>query len=394
MLRKYLKLEEDYLVNFGRNTQKGALMARIKILPFWNKLTYGQKLRAVLTRNWRPTNEDMENAAQDIFLREVFGKEADFGNVLYNLNLLHHHRDWELGNLTDGDQEKFEGLQSLRMLLTMKNWEMTSDYLHLSLWEFSPQMCVNLIPISFYIPVTSIKYCLELQENYTFNSVRACGHPLADDLIGYLYDVLFIQQKIAANFYNLITLMDKVRQEKADAILMTHEVDALTICDNNINYLKATVEKTILLLALIFEIKNLDGLKRHQQKLSALDKKIPPKVKDRPYFQFVWEQIQSDSISELNNLRSGINHKRGVTKLQPHSFINKSFEETALWEQFSILKKQHQLNTLTLVGVLAIMADDLVARKPPTSVDEQYLEELITLGTPAYEKIVAMAVEE
>ncbi|RFZ89916.1 hypothetical protein D0C36_24035 [Mucilaginibacter conchicola] len=393
ILKRYLCLEDDYLVKFGQNVQKGSLMAKIPVLPFWQQLTFGQKLLAILKRSWKPTDAEFEKAAQETFLREVFGKEEDFGMVLYDINLLHHYRQWDFDSLTEGDLEKFEGLQSLRVLLSVKNWTVTSDYLHLSLWEILPDMCVNLIPISFYIPVTSIRYCLELQENFTFNSIRKASHPLADDIISYLYEVLGIQQKIANGFYNLMILMDKVRREKADVSFMTHEIDCLTIIDSTINYLKATIEKGVLLLALTCEIKNLDGYKTHRQKLSALERNVPLKVKNQPYYQFIWNQIQSDELLELNNLRSGINHKKGISKVQPHSFVNKSFEETALWELFMLLKRQHQINTLTLIGTLAILADDLISRRPPTEEDEIYLNKLIAVGKPAYEKLFEKYVE-
>lgn len=387
ILRKYLRLEDEFLVKLGTNTASGALFAKVRVLPLWRELSLYDRIKAIMIRKWVPPNDMLENAAREILLREVFGKEEDFAYTLYNLNLLHQSREWRLDMLTESDNVKVEGLRSSKILLAVKNWTRTSNYLHLSLGTLSVQMCLNLIPASFYIPVMSLRYCLEIQENYTFNSIRKAKHPLADDLIAYLYDILFIQQKIANSFYNLVVLMDKVRNEKTNALMTSNEVDALTIYDTCINYLKATVEKGILLVALTHEIKNLDGYKRHQQKLSALEKNLPQAVKETPYFQFFWKYVQSDSLSELNNLRSGINHKKGVSRLQPHSFVGKKFEETSLWEQFSILKHTHQMNTLMLVGAISMLADNLILRKPPTSEDNWYMEQLFKIGEPVLEQM-------
>ncbi|MBB2143954.1 hypothetical protein GM921_00525 [Pedobacter sp. LMG 31464] len=380
LLKYYFRLQEDYLVPFGPFDQKGSYMASVQIEPIWKKLKLSSKLKAILTIRWKPDNEEMIAKAKEVLHNDVFGTKTDFGNVLFDINLLHHHRKWDLDYLTAIDQQKIEALQGVRLLTAQKNSKSTSDYLHLNLALYSPLMCSLVIPMMAKIPVTSLRYGLELQEGFTFNSIRAAKHPQADDLIAFLYETLTIQQKIFSSFHSLIHLMNEIKHEKGDYKLTGNEMEAISECDSIINYLKASVEKIVMILGLTFEITDLDSKQKHQQKLRALDQKLPPKAKQQPYFTFVWKFIQSDELDKLNSLRNGVNHKKGVSTLQPHSYLDKEMSASPIAEYYDILLGQHRKNTAIFLGVLALLTDDLMFRKPPTAEEIPFCQDLMDIS--------------
>lgn len=142
------------------------------------------------------------------------------------------------------------------------------------------------------------------------------------------------------------------------------------------NYLKASIEKNIMILAHSFEIKNLETFKKHQQKLNSLKKNIPLKAQDLPYYQFIWKLIQPEELEKLNNLRTGVNHKKGISDLQAHSYLDKDLASSPLGKKFDILMEQHRKNTAVLIAVLALLTDDLMYRKMPSEIDLAFMADL------------------
>ncbi|TKC08384.1 hypothetical protein FA048_14610 [Pedobacter polaris] len=352
-------------------------MSKVEVLPIWSKQSFARKIKAILTFNWKPDNQDMLDAAEKVLRLEMFGDESDFGDVLFDINLLHHHRLWNLDSLTEQDEQKVNASAGMRMLIAQKHAVVgTNKYLNLQLVHYNPMICSLCIPMILKIPVVSMLFAIELQENFTFNSIRQAKHPQADELIAYIYDTLLIQQKIASSFHRLLSRMNEVQQKKGETKLSIYEMDAISECDLIINYLKSSVEKIVLILAFTFEVTNLETYKKHQQKLKAIDLKLPPKAKAQPYFGFIWKFIQPEELEKLNNLRTGINHKKGVSKLQPHSYMDSDLSTSPIGEIFETLMDQHRKNSAMLIGVLALLTDDLVFRDPPTGSDLEFAKDL------------------
>lgn len=367
ILKYYFRKPVDTVVPFGPNMQRGSLMAAVYYLPLWKQTSLMEKVTSILKGRWNPNNEVVMSEAKKVIMNDVFGTPDDYGEELYNINLLHNYRQWDFSFLTSDDEEKAKALQGLRLLTGLRHRSKgTNPYLHLNLKLFSPLMCSLVEPMVLKIPVLSLRFCLEIHEEFAFNSIRQANHPQADDLIAYLYDSLVIQQKVAGGFHELLRLIADTQQKHDDSQLTFGEIEAMTLCETVVNYLKATIEKIIIILGLIFEITGLELSKTHQKKLKALDTKLPEKVKALPYFDFVWTYIQPDELEKLNNLRTGINHKRGISKLQPHLYMDKEVKGKPLIDVFSILIDQHRKNTIIFLGVLAILTDDLMFRHPTT----------------------------
>lgn len=134
---------------------------------------------------------------------------------------------------------------------------------------------------------------------------------------------------------------------------MNAEVDAIRSADLVFTYLKASVEKTIVLLALSYDIPNMVSKKTHRSKIDALTKGLPENVKKQPYCIFVLEFIKSENLDELNSYRTGLLHKKGISDLQPHNYAGKPASEIPLKKVYEVLYEQHTKNTAVLIGVRA-----------------------------------------
>jgi hypothetical protein len=315
----------------------------------------------------------IEETANELFMTNFFGLREDFANELYILTAWLHSRNWLYDKLTEGDHQKFRAIASLSITNNLRHKRVTSDYLHLRLLEKAPDICRLIPAMVAKIPVFSIKFCLELNIPYSFQSIRASQHPNADKLIAYLYEILNIQQKIASSFHELVQHIDKSSHKSEETTLMIAEIDALKEISVIVMELKATIEKSIVLLGLIYEINDLESKKTHKQKLSALARLVPQRSKDQFYYVFIERMISSEHLEELNNYRSGLLHKLGVAKLQPHSFVAKKSGETRLVETFMFLIDQHTKNTATLISIPALLTDDLINGKVPEITFWEYL---------------------
>ena len=162
ILLKYLfRLPEDYLVPFGPLKQPGALMATVDVEPIWQELSFTQKLKAVVSFQWKPDEALMHDKAIQILQRDVFGLESDFGDVIHEINLLHHHREWPLNELNECDDEKVNALMSVKILTALKHYHAgTNDALHLNLVSYNPLICTLVIPMMAKIPVISLHFGL------------------------------------------------------------------------------------------------------------------------------------------------------------------------------------------------------------------------------------------
>ena len=351
--------------------KKGAMMAIVQVDGIWEKESFRNKLKSIVTLNWNPSKEILYPIIKRTFMDEVFGQENDYGEELFKLSVWHHAQPWNLTSLTDFDIARTEGLNSMSVMVRLSHREGTSYLLNLNLGERAPQMCFLVYPMIVKIPVISLQYFIDIDSAFAFNEIRKSGHPQSNDIISYLYDTILIQQKIANSLHEYIRLMYYNQTKKNEALFIRAELDCIRNADLVFSYLKATIEKAIVLLGLTHEILNLDAKKTHKSKLDALEKGLPNTIKQQGYFEFIWEAIKSESIAELNNYRSGLLHKKGISDLQPHNYVGESPESIPLLKIFNVLLEQHARNTAVLLGVMALLTDKLVQLDPPSITQEE-----------------------
>ncbi len=374
ILKYVFRLPREISILLGGINQPGSAMVVLHLDTMWKKLSTVEKMRSLFKLRWFPSDKIIEDKAKEIFLTNFFGLPEDFASELYILTAWLHTKTWSYDRLIEADHNKFVAIANVSIINNLRHTRVTSNYLHLRLFEKVPKICLLISAMVAKIPVFSIQFCLELNIPYAFQSIRASEHPNADKLIAYLYEILNIQQKIASSFHELVQHMDKSGHKSEETTLMSAEVDALKEISVIVMELKATIEKSVVLLGLTYEINDLESRKTHKQKLSALARFVPQKSKDQFYYAFIDDMISSEHLAELNNYRSGLFHKLGVAKLQPHSFVAKKSDETSLVETFMFLIDQHAKNTATLICILALLTDDLVNRKLPEVAFWEYID--------------------
>jgi hypothetical protein len=363
-LQYYFKLPPDAVRVLGKYNQKGAQMAVVYLDKLWQETPMATKILNVLKFNWIPSEAIIAAKAKEVFMDTVFGTEHDYGHKLYELMAWHNSRKWELKELTETDLAKVEALNGVFILTRLRHKEVTSDYLRLNLAKKAPMMVILVHPLVVKIPVVSLQYALEIDAAFAFNSIREAQHPFANDLIAFIYETIFIQQKIATSLHQIVKLIHTTLEKSDDAVLLTAEFDAIKEVAHVVSDLKAMIEKMMSIIALTYEETKLDTKKTHVAKLTALERIIPEKAKQQFYYQFIFNQISSEAMQELNNLRTGLMHKKGVSSLQPHSFLSKKAVDAPLLPMFDTLMEQHSKNTAVFLGVLALLTDDLSVRKP------------------------------
>ena len=202
---------------------------------------------------------------------------------------------------------------------------------------------------------------------------RRPGHPQGDALIAYLYEAAFIQQKIVIGFHEYLRLTRQTRQHKEQAIFTKAEVDAVREIDTVLSLLKASLEKIIALLGFSYGITNVTEQKTHAKKVAVLKKGLPSNVLSLYYWEWIEEFISPQNLDVLNNLRNGLMHKRGISNLQPHSYVGKSGENTPFDEIYQPLHEQHAKNSIVFLCTLALLTDQLVRLDPPSAEEQVQL---------------------
>lgn len=352
-------MEDELVVTMGSKTQKGSLFMPVKTEYIWDEEPILKKAKSILKLKWNPTELIIQKIAKELYMVDVFGNENDYSEELFKLIGWHNSRDWNLNDLTKSDIEKADALESMT-ILTRLRYEKTSDILHLNLKEKVPFMCLLARPMIVKIPVVSLQYFLTIHSNFAFNSIRKAKHPQSDSLIDYLYEILYLQQKTAISLHEFLRLVDYSEKHKNEALFITAEINAIMSADLVFSYLKATIEKIIVLVGLTHGITNLDSKPKHKAKISALKESLPEKLFEIYYVQFMFEFFSSENLDELNNYRSGLLHKRGIADLQPHNYIDKKANTVPLKKIFSVLHEQHSKNSAALLGALAMLTDKLV----------------------------------
>lgn len=371
LLLKYVfKHDKEIVIMIGSKVQKGSMFVVLTTKKLWDKENGRKKIESILNFNWAPTETDIQISAKDVFMYQIFGGTSDYANELFRIMTLHNSRAWTLDSIQKHDKDRAEALEAMTVLTRMRFNE-TSNLLHLNLNNDFPFICILAHPMVLKIPIVSFQYFLNIHSTFAFNSIRQAKHPQADGLISYLYEVLFLQQKIAISLHEYFRLVAFSENQKNNALFINAEINAIMSADLVFSYLKASIEKIIVIIGLTHGILNLDSKKTHKLKLEALNKGLPKEVANLDYVRFTLDFISSENLDELNSYRSGLLHKKGISDLQPHNYVGKRAESVPLRKIFQILLEQHSKNTAILIGALAMLTDELVKLDPPNiSLDE------------------------
>ena len=372
-LKLFFRKDKELVFMLSDEGKPGALMAVLQTHDIWKRESFRAKFLSLLKFHWEPTKSVVFPVIKQTFMNDVFGQEADYGEELFKLGVWHHAQSWNLTSLTDFDKSRAEAVESMSIMVNLRHREGTSPFLNLNLGERVPEMCALTYPMVIKIPVTSLQYAIRIDSPFAFNEIRKSNHPQADGIIAYLYDLMLIQQKTAISLYDFLKMIDYSEKNKKENLFINAELDSIMNAELLFSYLKSTIEKAIVLLGLTHEIVKLDEKKTRKDKLNALEKGIPEKVKEQYYYPYVWELIKSENISELNNYRSGLLHKRGISDLQPHNYIGENPEQVPLRKIFQVIIEQHAKNTVLILGILTMLTDKLVHLSPPDfTVQELY----------------------
>lgn len=380
---KYIfKRTDDFIVSLANpdKIKKDCPIVNIPIQQLWERDSFKNRFMAFLKMKYKPDKELIRKIADDIFKEELFGEEDDLANPLLDLMVWHQNRDWVLNNLQEADIDKANALEAMTNLNRKRYWDYISSNLNLRLAIRQPIITFIIFPVVTKTPVRSIQYFVDVHSRFAFNSIRKSKHKYADDIISYLYEVLILNQKTANKLHNIVKLIDDSKKRKGETIMLRSEIDAISEIDITVTYLKASVEKITSLTGYTFNIPKLEEKKEHKKRIKALEFNIPKKVKKQPYYEFLIDHISSHQLEKLNNYRTGILHKKGISANQPQNFYQKKESHNTLLELFDFLFDQHCKNSTILITTLALLTDELVEiDKPDFALNEIPYKSLINV---------------
>lgn len=382
ILRYILRCEKDVTVHLGKELQPGSLFAAVYTKDLWKAESLTKKIQSLFRFKYQPTESIVTDFAKQIFFADIFGHPHDYGDKLFILNTWHGNRKWNYSHVTDEDRIKIEGLTYMTALTRHRFKDTHYRHLTLNIGSIDPMIGFLCFPMAIKIPVLALRYYIDIHFEFTVNNIRKSGHPQSDPLISLLYDLLQLQQKTAIALHEFIRLTIVSREQKKSAILINAEIDIVREAETTISYLKATVEKCTSLLGLIYGITKLDEKKTHASKLSTLDREIPDHVKELYYWSTIRDCIDSKNLTELNNLRTGLLHKKGISEYHPHNFANRAHDDQTFYTIFEPLHGQHRVNSAVIVCMLALLTDRLVQLAPPLQEEQISLMELVTTTFP------------
>jgi len=360
LINRILNIKDDYLVGLAdpSKIKKDCPVAIVNKEQLWKKEKLLVKFKSVLKLNYTPSIKVVRDTAKEIFKSEFFGTEQDLGPPLFELMLWFQNLEWELNDLTSIDWERADALEQMSKL--NRQTEFTSPWLNMRLYPKQEVITPLVYPVVAKTPIRSIQYFVDVQSRFTFNSIRKSKHKYADDINSYLYEILTLNQKTANLLHNSVGFMHTIQTEKGESLMMKEELDAISNNDAIITYLKSSIEKIVYLVGYTFEITNLEGKKEHKKRLKVLDQEIPDFVKKQDYYQFFEEHISSKQLEQLNRYRTGVLHKKGLSKNQPHTFAGNKNSIEKLKEMFDFLFDQHCKNSVLLIAALSLLTDELI----------------------------------
>lgn len=348
-------------------TRLGSIGVAVDPYLVWKELQLRQKLASVVGLKWTPDAKKLMSLAKETFIEQTFGTNDDGGELLFHLSLWHARRTSSLGHLLETDKEKARALEAfcVGVRTRFRFSFVDTSHMRLGLQRRVPILSTLVTPMIIKVPVRSLQYALELDVAFAFNSIRAAVPELADDLIAVLYDLLYLQQKSAIALLMLEQNIAKTMSEKSDHVVIAEEVDGIVQVDAIVPYLKATIEKAMLLVALVLGVKNLESRKTTSARLSLLREVMAKTSHGQVYYaEFFLERCKSEHLERINNLRGALLHKRGLSKLQPHSYVGQKPERHPLVEIADALHERHAENSAMLLVALAMLTDLLVGEEP------------------------------
>jgi hypothetical protein len=365
ILRLLARQSEDpivYLSPLG----VGTLFVRVPLAEVWRKTPSSVRIGAVLRLRWHPDEKEIDAIGRASMCWSLFGDHADFGPPLLMLT------SWRASECSmppvssDQDELKAEALEASGILTRIRIGE-AHDHgqLALGLACTAPFVCDLVFPLSVKTPVLALRTHLEVDARFAFRSVREANHPLADNIVAFLYELLLLQQKTVATLDEFLRAADYARRHKRQSMLIVAELNATMFAETVFMYLKATIEKTLALVGNTLGLPQIENYKEHKKRVEALRRHLPEPMQTLPYVAYLLELLASENHRDVNAFRSGILHKKGIADLQPHSYVSTHPDQSPLWAVFSVMKEQHMKNTAALIAALAILTDDLVERCQP-----------------------------
>lgn len=350
---------------------KNSLFVDINMVEVWKKENLRTKLKSLLRFKWHPTDEIFNSIYANLLMRDI-GFEEDFGIAVLNMLTWHTEQNFPLDFLHEKDIERSSAITAMNVLL-WNSYHEPIDSLRLKLFLYVPEICLLTTAMVVKIPILTIQYATCILADFAFNSIRKSKHQNADGLIDYLYEVLYLQQKTALTLLQINKDIEATKEDKGENVLARNEVEIVMNIDLSISYLKSSVEKILIILGLTHNITGLESKKQHKARIKHIENSLPPYVKELNYFHFIAELFNSNNLQTLNNYRTGLLHKKGISRLHPHSFVNIKGVSVGFRKIFDDIIEQHQVNTVCLICVLAILTDELVKLDPP----EISVEELV-----------------
>ena len=89
LIKYWFKQPKEILVFLSSKEQRGSLTAIINTAHLWKTLSLNRKFKNILTGKCIPDENAINEAAIEVFNREVFGTAKDFGDALFRLNIWH-----------------------------------------------------------------------------------------------------------------------------------------------------------------------------------------------------------------------------------------------------------------------------------------------------------------
>jgi hypothetical protein len=366
--------------------KKGGLFVPVKTFPLWLNEPLSKKLISLLKFRWHPTELALQDAAREVLFREVFGETMDLGPWLLEITRWHQSQEWDLADLSEADINRADALDTLTILTRIRLGEGDSQpTLNLQLAWRMPSLMFLPFAMCVKVPVTSFHRFLDVNARFAFNSIRSSKHPQAEGLISYLYELLFLQQKIATALHEFMRVVALYGSKKAEGdLLLNAEIDTIMKADLVFSYLKASLEKTVALTGLVYGVTNIDSKKNHASRMKSLADAMPEGIESTPYGAFLLEFLKSENLEELNSYRSGLLHKKGIADLQPHNYVGHGIAKLPFGKIFALLHEQHAKNTGVLMSALALLTDQLVMLDPkkvsPEVISVQFSDALTTLS--------------
>lgn len=353
---------DDVIVQLGGGPpQPGWPAAVISLRRLWQHQPLSAKVRSLLTRSWRPSNAAITDAAASVF-QQLFGGPEDYGPQLLRLCAWRARRSCPRLSSPAQDAERASALDAHGEVCRRQFAARLASGLTLELAAREPALCALVFPMSVKIPVVTMRYFICIDAHSAFDAVRSASHPQADSLIAYLYELLFLQHKTALALLDFAVHVRQAELTKGQAALTASELRGILLADLALAYLKASIEKTLALVAETHGITGLDSMKTHAAKLRALQR-LPPVATGAPYGTLLLHMVQATELQELNDYRSGVFHKKGFARLQPHSSSIPG-RPVPFARFLDFLLERHRRNSAALLAALALLSDELVRRQP------------------------------